>query len=185
MKRQRLLCKDCWTEHDETTLRALCKRCDIHKFERRRPLRDVGLLNEQNEIVCRIHRTEPLDVYCSNQSCRKQLSLRAVIDDSGVVAIVGDTGSGKTTFLYVLRRALRAGRGAPVQIRQTFGDSDEQLKATLKVDRSEVLMTSTRSDATLRNYAWELVPSSTTSEERWIVAFHDAGGGAWRNLKDL
>jgi energy-coupling factor transporter ATP-binding protein EcfA2 len=172
-------------DHDETSLRALCKRCEVHRFERRRPLKDVGVLNEQKEIVCKLHRSEPLDVYCGNQSCRKQLSLRAAIDERGVVAIVGDTGSGKSTFLYILRRALRAGRNAPVQIKYTVGDSDEQLEKTVKIDRSGMMMGALRADATQHNYAWELVPSSSTAEERWIVAFHDAAGSAWRNLQEI
>lgn len=179
----RVLCKDCWRAHDYSALRARCKRC-----EQNRGYISHELLEKKKHVtpggvyVCKMHRDQPLDIHCGN--CRALLSLDTEVSDGGIMAILGDNESGKSTFLYVLRYALGAGPTACVQIRQPVGDSDEKLKeAVINLDRRRMSRTK-EGDATARNYAWELV-STRSSEESWIVAFHDAGGEMWKNLDKL
>ena len=179
----RLLCKDCWTAHeDEGTLLARCEQCRETRrkkgqSDRKEPLKGRYVKNG-DDFVCKDHRNQVLDVFCGSDACQtidRKLSLRAVVGSSGIVAVIGDSGSGKTTLLYVLQEALKAGKVSPLQIRRAFNQSDEQLKKVVKSNRG-----TSRSDADDRNYAWELV--APADKGPWVVAFHDAAGGTWRNL---
>lgn len=174
------LCKDCWIAHDPSTLLASCRVCDANTgVQRLDPLESKTLAAE---LVCRFHR-EPLNIFCDQ--CRHQLSTRAIADGRNVLALLGDTGSGKTTLLWVLSERLRE-NGLPIKIRQSFGDTDEQMAAAVHdlFERGRTRVTAV-TDAVVRNYAWELVTTDQWPVQSRIVAFHDAAGEIWNGLETL
>jgi hypothetical protein len=170
-------------------LLARCNICDANSGIRRLdPASEIAATarnasDERAELVCAIHRSEPLDLFCG--MCKQPLSSRALLGDRSVVAILGDVGSGKTSLLWVLRERLRSPNGIPIKIRQPLGNTDQQLD-----DAIRDLFTTGRagatavSDAVVRNYAWELV-TTTRPRQSALMAFHDAGGEMWRKLEQL
>lgn len=182
----RILCKDCWITHDTTTLLASCKRCDANtRIPRLDPLPDraapaVPAAGRPAEFVCRIHPTEPLDLYCPE--CEAKLSARAEVGDRSVVAIMGDVGVGKTWLLRVLSRRLRPSNGSPVSFRRALGDTDEQIAAAIAETRTGARVTPA-TDAVVRNYAWEVMIDG--SPRSWVAAVHDAAGEVWNRLESL
>jgi hypothetical protein len=178
----RFLCKDCWLAHDESTLLARCKRCDantrIHRFE---PLASkIGRGIARGPIVCKIHTTEPLDIFCG--ACERSVPPRTVIGERSIVAILGDTASGKTSYLWVLSEQLRRPNEG-VFIRQALGDSDEQMAKAARAIFDGGRMTATPpTDADVRNYAWELALGDDATT---VIAFHDAAGEVWNELAGL
>jgi|GEM_PF-1732065 len=181
----RVLCKDCWLAHEAATLLARCKECEANtQISRLDPLESkggAGPFPRSGPLVCRHHPSEPLDIYCG--TCRAELSPRALIGEKGVVALVGDTYSGKTSLLWVLSERLRQMNPAGAYIRQSIGDSDEQMANAVQSIFSRGRMTATpATDADVRNYAWELVLPSGGSH---VIAFHDAAGEIWNELAKL
>jgi hypothetical protein len=177
------LCKDCWVAHEPATLLARCKVCEANtRIKRLDPL--PARTNDETDYRCRLHPDEPLDLFCDR--CRKQLSARAVLGDKSIIAVIGDTGSGKTSFLWTLSERLRSAPDLPVKIRQPLGDTDEQLAATVQelLDHGRLRVTAD-TDAVVRNYAWELVTTNEWPARSSIVAFHDAAGEVWRELQTL
>lgn len=177
------LCKDCWVAHDASTLLARCKVCEANaRIKRLDPLPSRAV--EGGEFRCRLHPGEPLDLFCGR--CRRQVSSRAVLDDRSIIAVIGDTGAGKTSLLWVLSERLRSAADLPVKIRQPLGDSDEQLAATVQelLDHGRLRVTPD-TDAVVRNYAWELVTTNEWPARSFIVAFHDAAGEVWREFETL
>jgi hypothetical protein len=150
----RVLCKDCWLDHDASTLLARCKQCEANtRISRLDPLEakgGAGPFPRPGPLVCRLHPTEPLDVYCG--TCREEVSPRALIGEKSVVAFVGDRQSGKTSLLWVLSERLRQVNPAGVYIRQALGDSDEQMGAAVRsiFTRGQVSATPA-TDAEVRN----------------------------------
>jgi energy-coupling factor transporter ATP-binding protein EcfA2 len=179
----KFLCKECWLAHEPTTLLALCNECDTRTQVRRLdPLKSkmAGSVGDGGELVCRLHPEEPLEIFCGE--CRAQVPPRAVMSPQSVVALVGDTASGKTSLLWVLTERLRQAGGRGVMIRQSFGDSDVQLnRAMREIVEYGGPRPTMRGDADLRNYAWELM-TSDGARDGWVIAFHDAAGEVWRDL---
>jgi energy-coupling factor transporter ATP-binding protein EcfA2 len=178
----RFLCKNCWIAHEPPTLLGRCKRCEVNtQIERLDPLGSKMSTASAGPIVCKLHPSEPLDVYCG--ACRQPVPARTLVGERSVIALLGDTGSGKTSFLWVLSRWLRQPNDAGVFIRQAFGDSDEQMAKAIRgvLDHGRMRATPA-TDANVRNSAWELTtgPRSTN-----VIAFHDAAGEVWNDLTDL
>lgn len=178
-----VLCKDCWTVQQIADLRVRCEPCDEKReFKSDEYLHKKAYMTRTGEYVCKTHRYFLLATSCN--FCKRPVSLRARMANSGVVAILGDSGSGKSTFLYVLRRELGGGSNARVQIRHALGDSDAQLRIAVQ-ETNRMRKPTPEGDAEQRrNYAWELVNTSS-AERRWLVAFHDASGEMWINLETL
>lgn len=180
-----VLCKDCWLKHDASTLLATCKECIRNtKIERPDPLIEkggAGPFPRSSPLVCKLHPGEPLDIYC--KECRKGVSTRALIGERGVIAVVGGRKSGKTSLLWVLSERLRQENAAEVYIRQSIGDSDDQMrKAVSGIFTSGSMPATESTDAVERNYAWELaLPAGETT----VIAFHDAAGELWSILATL
>lgn len=185
----RFLCKECWIAHEPATLLARCDECVARTRVKRLdplPSRVAGggsLSSSLPELVCRLHPTEPLHLFCGE--CEKPVPPRAIVGDRSVMAILGDTASGKTSLLWVVTDRLRESNGAGVSIRQAIGDSDAQLLGAVRdiLDRGRPRPTPA-TDADVRNYAWELTLPAGTSGH-WVVAFHDAAGEVWRDLGNL
>ncbi len=184
------LCKDCWIAHTPATLLARCHVCDgnahIHRLD---PLDSAAATTEvvpgdRPELVCRRHPVEPLDIFCGE--CRRPLSPRALLNDRSVIGVLGATGSGKTSLLWVLNQRLRNANGLPLQIRQSLGDSDEQLESAVRdLYISGQARATARQDAIARNYAWELMTTLQRPRRSALVAFHDAAGEVWNDLDRL
>lgn len=179
----RFLCKDCWIAHGETTLLARCKRCETNtRIQRLEPL--VGKLGRsvaRGPLVCKLHPAEPLDIYCG--TCERPLSPRAVVGDQSIVAILGDTASGKTSYLWVLSEQLRNPNDSGIFIRQALGDSDEQMaRAAHDVFERGRMSATPPTDADVRNYAWELALGDRATT---VIAFHDTAGEVWNDLAGL
>lgn len=177
----RFLCKDCWIAHDHPTLLARCKRCETNTGIRRlEPLVARASSLGASPLVCKLHADEPLDVYCGD--CERPVPPRAVVNEQSVIALLGDSAAGKTSYLWVLSERLRQPNEAGVYIRQGLGDSDEQMgNAIREVFEHGQLSTTPATDADVRNYAWEIAgPRSST-----VIAFHDAAGEVWNDLSDL
>jgi hypothetical protein len=139
---------------------------------------------DRPELVCRRHPTEPLDIFCGE--CRRSLSPRALLNDRSVIGVLGATGSGKTSLLWVLNQRLRDANGLPLQIRQSLGDSDEQLEGAVRdLYISGQARATARQDAIARNYAWELMTTLQRPRRSALVAFHDAAGEVWNDLDRL
>jgi hypothetical protein len=175
----RFLCKDCWIAHDTATLLARCKRCEFNtQIQRLDPLKSKAAAGK---LVCRLHPTEPLDVFCG--SCRREVPPRALVAEGGVLAVLGDTESGKTSLLWVLSERLRQAGDAGVMIRTALGDSDEQMLRSVReiFDRGRLSATPA-TDADVRNYAWEV---ANRAGETTVLAFHDAAGEVWATLPEL
>jgi Double-GTPase 2 len=184
------LCKDCWIAHSPATLLARCHVCDENThIQRLDPLESLAATTqpvpgERPELVCRHHPSEPLDLFCGE--CRRLLSTRALLNDRSVIAVLGATGSGKTSMLWVLRQRLRGAGGLPLQIRQSLGDSDEQLETAVRdLFTSGQPRATARQDAVARNYAWELMTTMQRPRRSALVAFHDAAGEVWNDLDGL
>jgi energy-coupling factor transporter ATP-binding protein EcfA2 len=184
------LCKDCWIAHNPSTLLARCNVCDANAHIRRLdPMQSLAATTEpapgeRPELVCRRHRSEALDVFCGE--CRRPLSPRSLLNDHSVIAVVGATGSGKTSLLWALRQRLRDPIGLPLQIRQSLGDSDELLdQAVRDLLISGQARPTPRQDAVTRNYAWELITTVQRPRRSALVAFHDAAGEVWNDLDGL
>jgi hypothetical protein len=178
----RFLCKDCWIAHDETTLLARCKRCESNtRIERFEPLSTkAGRGVPRGPLVCKIHSTEPLDIYCGD--CERSVPPRTIIGDRSIVAILGDTASGKTSYLWILSEQLRHAHDG-IFIRQALGDSDEQLAKAARAIFDRGRMTATEAtDADVRNYAWELALGERGTT---VIAFHDAAGEVWNEVAGL
>ncbi len=182
------LCKDCWVAHDPSTLLARCKVCEANaRRGRLDPLLSRAAnagpeTGERASFVCRLHPTEPLDIFCKR--CGKQLSPRAVLDDRSIIAVIGDTASGKTSLLWMLSERLRSAPDLPVKIRQPLGDTDQQLATAVQEMLNHGRMRVTpETDAVVRNYAWELVTTNEWPARSSVVAFHDAPGEVWRTLE--
>ena len=177
----RFLCKDCWIAHEPATLLARCKRCEANtQIERADPLQSKAASVTATPLVCGLHPAEPLDLYCG--TCEKSLPPRTVVGERSIVALLGDTASGKTSFLWVLSERLRQSNGAGVYIRQALGDSDEQMMKAIRGILDDGRMRATPStDAGVRNYAWELATGASAT----VMAFHDAAGEVWNELGDL
>lgn len=179
----RFLCKDCWIAHEPATLLARCKQCEANtQIDRRDPLQSKAASVSSTPLVCRIHPNEPLDVYCG--TCEKPVPPRTVVGERSIVALLGDTASGKTSFLWILSERLRQPNGAGgVYIRQALGDSDEQMMSAVRGIFEDGRMRATPStDAGVRNYAWELANGAHATT---VIAFHDAAGEVWNGLGDL
>ncbi len=185
----RYLCKDCWIAHTPATLLARCHVCDANANIRRLdPLQSLAATTEtapgeRPELVCRRHPAEALEIFCGE--CRHPLSPRSLLNERSVMAVLGATGSGKTCLLWALRQHLAGANGLPLQIRQSLGDSDEQLETAVQaLFIAGQARTTQRQDAVTRNYAWELM---TTVQPRRsaLVAFHDAAGEVWNDLDRL
>src|SRR6185436_13451773 len=113
----RFLCKDCWIAHEASTLLARCKRCEVNaQIERRDPLQSKAASVSNFPLVCRLHPSEPLDIYCG--TCEREVPPRTLIGDRSIIAVLGDTASGKTSLLWVLSERLRKPNEAGVFIRQ-------------------------------------------------------------------
>jgi len=186
----RYLCKDCWIAHTPATLLARCHVCDANAhIQRLDPLESLAgtaqpAPGERPELVCRRHPAEPLDIFCGE--CRRPLSPRTLLNDRSVIAVLGATGSGKTSLLWVLNQRLRGANGLPLQIRQSMGDSDEQLEqAVSDLYISGHARATARQDAIARNYAWELMTTLQRPRRSALVAFHDAAGEVWTGLDRL
>lgn len=182
----RFLCKECWLAHEPSTLLAACKECDARaQIRRLDPLRAkcAASLDDGGDLVCRLHPTEPLDVFCGE--CRREVPPRAILGAQSVVALVGDTASGKTSLLWVLTERLRQSTASGVRIRQSIGDSDAQLaRAMREIVEHGGPRPTPMTDADVRNYAWELMVTDGASGG-WVMAIHDAAGELWRNLGHL
>lgn len=179
----RFLCKDCWIAHGEDTLLARCKRCEANtRIRRFEPLAaKLGRGVARGPLVCKIHPTEPLDIYCG--TCERPVPPRTVIGERSVVAVLGDTASGKTSYLWVLSEQLRRPNGGGIFIRQALGDSDEQMARAARDVFERGRMSATEpTDADVRNYAWELALGDRATT---VVAFHDAAGEVWNELSGL
>ena len=178
----RFLCKDCWIAHEEQTLLARCKRCVTNtQIERLDPLTSKAGGAGSTPIVCRLHPSEPLDVYCG--ACSREISPRTIVGERSIVALLGDTAAGKTSYLWVLSERLRHPNDAGVFIRQGLGDSDEQMMKTIRGLFDHGRMSATPpTDADVRNYAWEL---ATGNHATAVIAFHDAAGELWNELAGL
>lgn len=180
-----VLCKDCWLRHDASTLLATCKQCVANtKIERPEPLVTIGGAGpfpRSGPLVCKKHPTEPLDIYC--RECRGALSPRSLIGSEGVVALAGDTLSGKTSLLWVISERLRQASASGVYIRAAIGNSDQEMKRAVRstFSRGQIAPTQPH-DADIRNYAWEIVLPSSAST---VIAFHDAAGELWSGLATL
>lgn len=178
----RFLCKDCWLAHEAATLLARCKRCEFNtRIERLEPLPSkLGHNSARGPLVCKLHPQEPLDVYCG--TCERKVPPRAVVGDRSVIALLGDTAAGKTSYLWVLSEQLRR----PVNgifIRQALGDSDEQMASAAKDLFEGGRFSATQpTDAHVRNYAWELAADDRPPT---VIAFHDAAGEVWNDLAGL
>lgn len=186
----RYLCKDCWIAHTPATLLARCQICDANANIRRLdPLQSLAATTEtapgeRPELVCRHHSAEALEIFCG--ACRRSISPRSLLNDRSVIAVLGATGSGKTSLLWVLSQRLRVANGLPLQIRQALGDSDEQLdEAVSDLYISGQARTTPRQDAITRNYAWELMTTAQRPRRSALVAFHDAAGTVWNDLERL
>lgn len=168
--------------HEAATLLSRCKRCEVNtRIERLEPLTaKLGQSAARGPLVCKLHPHEPLDVYCG--TCEREIPPRAVLHDRSIVALLGDTAAGKTSYLWVLSELLRRPVNG-VFIRQALGDSDEQMgrAASELFDRGRFSATPT-TDANVRNYAWELAAGDRGST---IVAFHDAAGEVWNKFAGL
>ncbi len=179
----KFLCKECWLAHEPKTLLALCNECDARtQIRRLDPLQSKmsGSPDDGAELVCRLHPEEPLDIFCGE--CRRQVPPRAVVGPQSVVALVGDTASGKTSLLWVLTEHLRQATKAGVMIRQAIGDSDAQLaRAQREIVDNGGPRPTMKTDADVRNYAWELM-TPDGARDGWVIAFHDAAGEVWRDL---
>lgn len=176
----RFLCKDCWLAHNAAGLLARCKRCELNTQIQRLdplPLKAVG----GGSLVCRIHPTEPLDVFCG--SCRREVPPRTLVTAGSVLAVLGDTESGKTSLLWVLSERLRQVNDTGVMIRTSLGDSDEQMLRSVReiLDHGRLRATPA-TDADVRNYAWEV---ANAAGETTVLAFHDAAGEVWVTLPKL
>jgi hypothetical protein len=178
----RFLCKDCWIAHDEDTLLARCKRCEANtRIQRFEPLgAKRGRSVARGPMVCKLHPTEPLDIYCGE--CERSVPPRTIVGDRSVAAIVGDTASGKTSYLWILSEELRRGHDG-IFIRQGLGDSDEQIAKAARMIFDRGRMSATEpTDADVRNYAWELAIADRGTT---VIAFHDAAGEVWNELAGL
>lgn len=180
----KFLCKECWLAHEPSTLLAACKECDARtQIRRLDPLRTkvAASPDASGDLLCRLHPTEPLDVFCGE--CRRDVPPRAILGEQSVVALVGDTASGKTSLLWVLTERLRQPAVA-VRIRQSIGDSDVQLARAMRdiVEHGGPRPTP-MTDADVRNYAWELM--ARDGRGSWVIAFHDAAGELWQQLGHL
>jgi hypothetical protein len=181
-----VLCKNCWIKHDAATLLCRCKQCEANtKIERPVPLESKsgnGPFPRARPLVCTGHEfPEPLDIYC--RECGKEVSPRALVNERGVVAFVGDRKSGKTSLLWVLSEKLRQENPAGIYIRQPLGDSDEQMaEAVRSILTSGLIEATPYGDADARNYAWEVI---LPSGDMAVIAFHDAAGELWSGLAKL
>lgn len=179
----RFLCKDCWIAHEPETLLARCKRCDANtRITRLQPLPEkLGTGTPRGPLVCRIHPSEPLDVYCG--ACELTVPPRTIVGDRSVIALLGDTASGKTSYLWVLSERLRRATDDGIYIRQALGDSDEQMAKSARDIFERGRMSATPpTDANVRNFAWEL---ATGERSTTVIAFHDAAGEVWNELAGL
>lgn len=168
-----LLCHACWTKNGETRLRARCSLCATPGNS---PYLAKRVLNEDRVPVCKQHYGEELQLICWR--CGREVSPRAVVDDRGIIAMVGDSACGKSTLLEVLKQALRS---RPNYSHTAIGDTEVRLRKELnsgRVNRTD------ESDANERNYAWQLVrrKTDTRNSNAWLMAFHDAAGQMWMNL---
>lgn len=179
----RFLCKECWIAHDPPTLLARCKRCEANtRIERLEPLAaKQGESGPRGPLVCRIHPTEPLDVYCG--ACERGVPPRTVVGDRSIIALLGDTASGKTSYLWVLSEQLRRATADGIFIRQSLGDSDAQMARAARdlFERGRIAATPA-TDADVRNYAWEVALGERATT---VIAFHDAAGEVWNQLAGL
>jgi len=181
-----VLCKDCWIKHDPTTLLCRCKQCEANtKIDRPVPLESKSgnsPFPRSQPLVCTGHNVpEPLDIYCNE--CGKEVSPRALVNERGVVAFVGDRKSGKTSLLWVLSEKLRQENQAGIYIRQPLGDSDKQMAGAVQgILTSGIINATPWGDADARNYAWEVI---LPSGEMTVIAFHDASGELWSKLPEL
>ncbi|HEY0139618.1 MAG TPA: hypothetical protein VGF48_01915 [Thermoanaerobaculia bacterium] len=179
-----ILCKDCWIAHEAATLLARCKRCEanteIHRLDPL-PSKASNGGSFSSPLICRLHATEPLDLYCG--SCRREVSPRSRIAEGGVLAILGDTEAGKTSLLWIVSERLRQPNASGVVIRGGLGDSDEQMmRAVREIFDHGRLSTTPATDADVRNYAWEV---ANAAGETTVLAFHDAAGEVWNDLPSL
>ena len=182
----RFLCKDCWKAHEPATLLARCMECDLRtEISRPDPLQSIvaggGMFSGGNgELVCRIHKSQPLELFCD--TCKRPVSPRAILGDRSIIAILGDTASGKTSLLWIVTDRMRERNGNGISIRQAIGKSDEQLlDAVSEIFERGRPRPTQASDADARNYAWELTMPAGGSGH-WVIAFHDAAGEVWRDL---
>jgi double-GTPase-like protein len=180
----RFLCKNCWIAHEQATLLARCKRCEANtRIDRLEPLpsKAAGAFTGSGPLVCKLHPTEPLDLFCD--SCGGGVPPRTVVGERSVVALLGDTAAGKTSYLWVLSERLRQPHESGISIRQALGDSDEQMARAARAIFEHGRMSATpATDADVRNYAWELSTGPRTTS---VIAFHDAAGEVWNELAGL
>lgn len=179
------LCKDCWLQHDVDTLLAGCNECATRTRERLEPLldrHDPGELARTGVFTCKLHKEEALRIFCD--TCKQPVPL-GTFGDRSVLAVVGDALSGKTTLMWVTTGRMHRSRGnGGLAIQRPIGNSDALLYETIAPIFAAGSAPTKRSDADVRNYAWELkLPHG--AEGNWLLAFHDAAGEIWRELADL
>jgi hypothetical protein len=118
------------------------------------------------------------------------MSIRANVNRDSVVAVVGDSSAGKTSFLWVMRERLRNDHANGISLKRGIGDTDAKLDEAMKK-----IFESGAPDATIydpelkeRNYAWELIDERGREPRKFesrILALHDAGGEMWLKLPEV
>ncbi len=176
------LCINCWKVHLETVMLASCKECErLSGISRKDPL---SSMRARDGLVCKDHERDPLAVFCPN--CEKEISSLAAVGDQGVVTMIGDTASGKTCLLWSVSKSIRDPREAGYVIRKSLTDSDKNLRAVMNefVQSGKLYAATPTTDAGVRNFAWQVIDTRDGSQS-WIIAFHDASGELWRDIKVL
>ena len=118
-------------------------------------------------------------IHPDNQVLFKGIDL--TINKGQKVALVGNNGSGKSTFLRILAGTLQAQEGEiiyptpPYYVPQHFGQYDNQTVAqALRIDgKLEALRAITEGDASLSNF--NTLADDWTIEERRLAALHAWG----------
>ena len=118
-------------------------------------------------------------IHPDNQVLFKGIDL--TINKGQKVALVGNNGSGKSTFLRILAGTLQAQEGEiiyptpPYYVPQHFGQYDNQTVAqALRIDgKLEALRAITEGDASLSNF--NTLADDWTIEERSLAALHAWG----------
>lgn len=125
-------------------------------------------------------------IHPDNQVLFKGIDL--TINKGQKVALVGNNGSGKSTFLRILAGTLQAQEGEiiyptpPYYVPQHFGQYDNLTVAqALRIDgKLEALRAITEGDASLSNF--NTLADDWTIEERSLAALHAWGFGAYPPL---
>jgi hypothetical protein len=182
----KFLCKECWIQHDVDTLLAGCEECGARVKDRLEPLVDrhhPGELSKKKQYVCKKHPEELLRIVCGN--CKRPVPASS-FGNRSVLAVVGDTFSGKTSLMWVVTARMQRPNGDGISIDHPVGDSDKMLYQTVEHIFNGGGNLGTRpTDADVRNYAWEVTVPDGEQKKIWLLAFHDAAGEVWRELANL